>query len=434
MAQIKPFCGYRYNLAAPHDLGNVVSPPYDMLSAAAVDELYNRDSRNVARIIQNKAQPADKANVDRHLRAAGFFKEWIKSGILARDAEPALYGYLQRFSVRENGREVAKARHAVIALLKLVDFSAGVVLPHEYTLSAPKQDRLDHMQALHANTELIFGVVADKGDLFTEIKQCCAGPVVGSFTDEQQVTHELFTVTDQALIARCMRAAADRTVLIADGHHRYETALRYSQQHPGEANASIMAALVSMNDPGLVILPFHRLMRKSPAKASLDIMASLRLFFNCAECGKADLTILQTTLAGSAPETLVFLDKKSTTLFTLSLNAQGRAFLEQNRGEHSLRWMELGMSLVNTIFVQGVLGLTPDPTILHDMIEYSKDTTEAFRRSMQSDEWYGTFFLRPATMADIEAIVKGGERMPQKSTNFFPKFYSGLVFNVLENA
>jgi uncharacterized protein (DUF1015 family) len=236
MAEIKPFKGLRYSLRTPRDLGVLVSPPYDMIDDAGVNELYARDPHNVVRLIQNRREPADAGNLDRHKRGAALFASWIADGTIAADATESFYIYRQSFAVDAGSGPVTFSRTGVVVLVKLVDFAEKVVLPHENTLSGPKIDRYEHMQAFHANTEQIFGLVPDDGSLHREIHIAAAGEVLGDFIDANTVRHELLRTDAPATIAEFQRLVADRSILIADGHHRYETALKYSRDKIGRAH------------------------------------------------------------------------------------------------------------------------------------------------------------------------------------------------------
>jgi uncharacterized protein (DUF1015 family) len=427
MAEIRPFTGYRYALNAPADLGRIIAPPYDMLGGDAIDRYYARDPRNVVRIIQNKKEPADAGNADRHRRAAALFEQWIRDGAIVRDAQPALYVYRQEFIVDGSRR----ARTGIIARVKLVDFSEGVVLPHENTLSAPKVDRMQHMQAINANTEQIFGIVQDGGDLYPAIADAAPrAEALGECVDEFGVTHRLMRLSDANIITKLQQIIAPRAILIADGHHRYETALAYARENGAPAAAFVMMTMVSMTDPGLVIRPFHRMVRAQPGMATPARELVARLFTILREepaSADAARGFVQSPEDGS----LLFLDAAASRLYRISPNAQGEAALKRE-STLSDAWNHLNVSTVNLLFVKTLLGLPLNGETLHDQIAYEQDAATVINTVAGSGDFTGAFFLRPVTIQTIRAIVAAGERMPQKSTNFFPKIWSGLVFNRLE--
>jgi len=434
MAEIRPFAGYRYALDKPEDLGRFVAPPYDMIDTAAVSRLYEKDPVNVVRVIQNRKQPSDTENRDRHHRAASFLNDWIASGVLAKDPQESLYVYRHEFTVKQGSARVPYKRTAVIALVKLVDYEQGTILPHEHTLSGPKLDRYELLSATRTHSELIFGLVPDDGALYRIIASCAQGAAVGMFESEGGVRHSLFRTADPGAIAPVVHALAGKRVLIADGHHRYETALTFFRDTGNPAHAYVVMALVSMADPGLVIRPFHRLLRTSPGSLGSPLHAALAQFFDVKDRGPASRAAVQGFLQGEGGGEMLLLDSSDKKLYGLTLNAAGDAYLASNPHGRSGLWNRLDVSKINSIVVNKLLSLPLDGTVLHDVIDYVNDAEEAFNEAMDArGSFRGVFFLRPLDIATVNAIVSGGERMPQKSTNFYPKFFSGLVFNRLEN-
>ncbi|HUI91838.1 MAG TPA: DUF1015 domain-containing protein [Chitinivibrionales bacterium] len=434
MPDARPFNGYRYALDKPEDLGRFVAPPYDMIDTAMVARLYEKDAANVVRVIQNKKERSDTENRDRHHRAAAFLNEWISSGVLKKDAEPSLYVYRHEFAVRQGSKTVSYKRTSVIALVKLVDYEKRLILPHEYTLSGPKIDRYELLSATRTHSELIFGIVPDEGLLYKVITSCATGPVVGSFESDGGVRHSLFRIADGAAIKRLTDALAGKKVLIADGHHRYETALTFFKDTANPEHAYVVMALVSMADPGLVIRPFHRLVRSSPGSLDVPLMQALKQFFDVKDLGPAAFGAVQKFLEKRALPEILFLDSSDQRLYGLTLSRAGGEYLSKNPHGMSKRWNLLDVSKINSIVVNKILSLPLDGTVLHDLIDYLNDPEAAYDEAMRDANAYrGAFFIRPLDIETVNAIVSGGERMPQKSTNFFPKFFSGLVFNRMEN-
>jgi uncharacterized protein (DUF1015 family) len=434
MADIRPFKGYRYVLDKPEDLGRFVAPPYDMIDTAMISRLYDKDPSNVVRVIQNRKEPSDTENRDRHHRAARFLNTWIASGVLAKDPEPSLYVYRHEFSLKQGSRNVPYRRTSVVALVKLVDYEKGLILPHEYTLSGPKIDRYELLSATRTHSELIFGIVPDDGPLYKVISSCAEGPCVGAFESEGGVRHTLFRTADSGAIKKVTDALSGKKVLIADGHHRYETALTFFHDTGNPEHAYVVMALVSMADPGLVIRPFHRLIRSSPGALGVPLSQALAQFFDIADLGPASFSGVQKFLEGGKGAEILLLDSADKKLYGLTLSSAGDAYLTKNPHGMSKLWNRLDVSKINSIVVNKLLSLPLDGTVLHDLIDYVNDPEAAFNEAMAPGGSYrGVFFIRPLDIAAVNAIVSGGERMPQKSTNFFPKFFSGLVFNRLEN-
>ncbi len=431
MAQIKPFKGYRYRLTESGDLGKYIAPPYDMLDRSMVDDLYNKDPHNTVRITQNRPEPSDSCNKDRHVRAAAFFNQWVQQGVLCRDSEPSVYVYQQRFESKVGKEAVVFERTGVVVLVKLEEFEKGVVLPHEYTLSGPKLDRYELLDATRVNTGQIFGLLSDKGDVYSIIKSLISGEPQGVAVDGNGVRHSIYKCSDPEKIAKLLEASKDRTILIADGHHRYETALNfYKDQGMDQRYGYTMMTLVSMADPGLLIRPFHRLIRRTGNVESMK--GALAKYFTITEMGTMNAETVYNFLSGETGPGMLYIDSESGSICNLTLSADGEKYLETAEGGKSSDWKHLDVSIVNLVAVKGILGLPLDGKVLHDVIDYVNDPAEGLRRLNNAQEYYGGFFIRPVSINTIHSIVAGGERMPQKSTNFYPKLFSGLVFNGLE--
>jgi uncharacterized protein (DUF1015 family) len=440
MAEIQPFKGYRYVLAQKEDLGGLIAPPYDMLDDDTIGALYDRNPLNAVRIDQNRREEGDSSNRDRHGRAARLFSDWVNRGLVRADAEPSLYVYEQRFNAERAGKSGSFERSGIVALVKLVDFSESIVFPHEHTLAGPKIDRYEHLEATRLNVGQIFGLISDdKEEVFPLIREMKkqSGAPAGVATDLDGVSHALYPCSDASLISRLGEAARPGTILIADGHHRYETALKFHIEHrSGQASAYVMMTLVSMADPGLVIRPFHRCIRKGhPRGLSVDMKQELGNFFSLTDLGPAAPETVASFLAGRAGPDMLFADSASGRIHGLSLDKGGEAFLASTMPEKSLAWKMLDVSKINTIVINRILGLPLDGHVLHDAITYSQDAAAALKTCCGAPgEYWGVFFIRPVTAAAIHRIIQEGERMPQKSTNFYPKLYSGLVFNRLEGS
>ncbi len=432
MAEIRPFRGYRFKTQRPEELGRVVAPPYDMIDADRIDRLYETDPHNVARIIQNRRESADFENRDRHKRAAGLLNEWIEGGVLERDEAPGFYIYRQRFSLKMGDETVGYERLGVTTQVKLVDFDEGIVQPHEYTLSGPKVDRYELLEETGFNTGQIFGIVRDDGTVFNVIQEAAKSQPVGAFTDEFGVEHELLTVTEPSHVQALTDAVRDRELLIADGHHRYETSLQYAKATGRPEDGYVMMTLVSMADTGLIIRPFHRVVKNNEYTRKFRGVEDLRSFFDVRTIGVADVGEVFRYLENKGDDEILYLDAAGKTLYGLTTNESGRTFLKDNPDGMSELWNNLNVSKVNRFCVAESMKQPLDGSVLHDVMEYVNDAQGAFTMVTGSpDEFTGVFFLRPIDIDTVRRIVSQNERMPQKSTNFFPKLYSGLVLNKL---
>ncbi len=427
MAEITSFPGYRYSLNQPQDLGALVSPPYDMVDSKMIEQLYAKHPHNAVRIIQNRPEPQDDSNKDRHERAANQLKEWIETKILTKEDSPAIYLYNQKFTIDDK----TFTRRGIVVRVKLVDFSEGVVFPHEYTLSGPKRDRYELLEATHCNTGQIFGLVPDEGDLYKEI-EAVSGRSVGLFTDDLGVEHQLAVTSDKPTISKLQQLMRDRIILIADGHHRYETSLEYSRSSTRPGADYVMMTLVSMADPGLVIRPFHRVVKKNDLTKRFTGIEQLRDLFECTDLGETEYSIVDQFLSASNEFEMIFLDKTSRHLYGLNTAEAGNAYLKENAEGMSDRWNQLMVSKINRLCVGAIMQQPLDGAVLHDVMDYSNDAFSTYERVLTDDSVTGAFFIKPMDIETVKAIVKGGERMPQKSTNFYPKLFSGLVFNKLD--
>ncbi len=433
MAVIKPFAGCRYRLEAPFELGLYAAPPYDMIDAEAADSLYAKNPHNAVRIIQNKPRPEDRANNDRHMRAASLFRQWLQSGVLARDENAALYCYRQRFEISTAGQSHAFVRTGFCARVQLAAFEEGVIYPHEYTLSKAKRDRYELLEAIECNTGQIFGLIPDDGSLYGMLESAPQGAPLGDFTDENGVIHELYRIDNAEQIAALRELTASRTILIADGHHRYETALEYYRATGNPEHGFVMMTLVSMADPGLVIRPFHRLVKNADMTAPLRSSEALNRFFTTEDLGEATLDTINGFLAGAGDYDMIYLDRARGRLLGCACSQAGRDYLATHAEGMSEAWNALNVSKINRLCVQGIMDRKPDGAVLHEIMDFVNDSSRAFSQARHSENYLGCFFVRPIPIDVVKDIVSRGERMPQKSTNFYPKLYSGLIFNPLDS-
>ena len=261
MARIFPFQPYRYTAQAGA-LEDLVTQPYDKITAAMKSSYLARSPHNLVRVILGERYPTDTAADNVYTRAAGYLRAWIESGILARDAEPGAFPYFQEFTVPDTGERLV--RQGFIALGAVEDYAAGVVHRHEQTLSGPKKDRLDLLRATHAHCGQIFMLYADPaGAIDHLLEQAAQATPLADMTDEYGARHRVWKITAAERIQQLM---SDKKLLIADGHHRYETALAFRQENPGLAGADrVMMTFVNMHSPGLKILATHRLVSGLPA-------------------------------------------------------------------------------------------------------------------------------------------------------------------------
>ncbi|MEW6269645.1 MAG: DUF1015 domain-containing protein [Thermodesulfobacteriota bacterium] len=407
MAVIRPFRALRYTEAAG-PLGELVAPPYDVIDAGERDRLARSSPANAVHL---ELPVGDEP----YRVAAALLAEWKQRGWLAKDAEPSFLVYAQRFTVHQQTHE----RWGMLAALELQPFSAGVVLPHERTLAAPKADRLSLVRATRTNLSPIFGLVEAKLELARLVDGLAP---LATFEDRAGIRHRLWRCTERAIVDRLVERVAPQQVFIADGHHRYETALHYrderraSEAAPGRPHAYdfVMTYVCSTLDPGLVVLPTHRLLRGAPAHD--DLLARLRATCAVAEVG--DAAALSRTLAAPAPD--------GRQRVGLLRSGDARAWLVQATERTPLGGLAPELRTLDVSFLhEAVL-----PGIPADRFSYTHDDREA-QDAVATGAAELAVLLPPPRVADVLAISRAGLTMPQKSTYFHPKVLTGLAFHEL---
>ncbi len=439
MAMIKPFRGVRYNADRVGSLQDVVSQPYDRITDGLQARYYALSPYNIVRIIQGKAEPGDTpegSNV--YTRADDAYHRWRDEGVLARENRPALYAYEQTFTVE--GKQYV--RLGMIAAVKLAEFDEGIILPHERTHAGPKEDRLRLISTLQAHTEQIFLLYPDADNRVNALLRKAIGDRQPDLDVEELlesgVRQRLWVVTDEATLdAIEAEMEPKRNLIIADGHHRYETALNYrNAQRAAHPDASpdaafnyVAATLVSMDDPGLVVLPTHREICSFTATAPAEVLERARLYFNAAHVD--DLAAcLEALNTADAPHVFGYYGGPDVGFYTLTL--QDAALIDRLiTSDQSPEWKSLAVSIAHRILIEQVAGVPVEGVEDKSMIRYHRSASEAVD-SIDRGEGNFVFFLRPTRMDSIKAVAGHGEKMPQKSTDFYPKMISGLVLMPLD--
>lgn len=419
MAVIRPFRGIRYNPAVVGDFHHVVSPPYDVISPEQQVELHLRSPYNAIHLDLNQ-------DTERYTSAAKRFRDWLDRGVLLQEPAPALYFYTQEFSLKDGSRH---RRTGVLAALRLEEFSSGIIRPHERTFEGAKKDRLALLRACQAHLSPIFCLYARRGWSLEEISRTVLQePPLMTVADDHSVTHSLWKTTDPALIAEMGTGLDQESLIIADGHHRYETALHYRQERTaqGQTNGEepfnyILAYLTNAYDEGLVILPTHRLLRDvtlaNPRDLRMVLQRDFRVTLFSLNETAAFLTALRApgsdrrigcTLVGSSHHWLLSFDDRVTR--ALPLSAPLRA---------------LDVTVLHEVILPRFFGLVPE--LQKQKLSYTIDEEEALR-SVAERQSQGAFLLNPTTFAQVAQVCAHGETMSQKSTYFYPKLLTGLVF------
>ena len=437
MAHIAPFRALRYDPARV-TLSQVVTQPYDKITPEMRERYYATSPYNLARIILGKQYPTDHAGENTYTRAASFFADWRREGTFLQDPQPSLYVYVERFTPPGGDKEIE--RRGFIALGKVEDYSAEVVFRHEQTLSKPKADRLDLLRATRTHFEQIFMLYSDPAGEIEGALTPSSGPDM-EMRDEYGAQHQVWKISEPSLIALVRAKMNDKKLIIADGHHRYETALNYrNERRAAEASVSssgtgplpyelVMMTFVNMDSSGLAILPTHRVVhglssfsaekfRQSAAAyfqveevdASLDAGQAIKILRNAAYTGTALLAV--------AADRVFLLSQPKT---------QGLNIFEGfSQRQQSLDVVQLHKCLLET-----VLGISEEAIRNQQNIRYIRDAGEALSQ-VRSGSANIAFLINPARMEQVRDIAFAGDVMPQKSTDFYPKLLSGLTIYALE--
>ena len=427
MPDVRPFRGIRYDMAQVGSMTDVVAPPYDVIDPALQDRLYQASPHNVVRLELNREEPGDGPEHNRYTRAARFLREWRKEGILREDDRPALYVYHQTFEFE--GR--AHTRKGFLARVRLEAFGEGRVFPHEQTLSGPKADRLALFNATHFNLSPVFGLYPDPE--VTVLRAVEAGlrdrtPIEA--IDHLGVQNHLWPVTDPQAHTIVQGLMAARSIFIADGHHRYETGLKFRDDlaAAGQLTGSddpanfTMMMLVGMSDPGLLILPTHRLVSGFPGLTAETLRARLAPDFDVSTVGSAE-EAWETIETGGDQDVLGFGTVADGGWLVARLRSD--ALMDRLVPDHSADWRALGVSILHELVLKHLLGPLGAGSCRYVHL------LDEVRADISAHRYDLACLVPPAGMEHVEAIASNLEKMPPKSTYFYPKLLSGLVLNPL---
>lgn len=418
MATIRPFRGLRYTVKAGH-LEKLTAPPYDVMTPAERDAYAARSAHNVVHLTLPESNPDDRSKYVKYARSAALLAEWRRDDVLAAEDQPAFYRYTQRFKIPNTPDQFE--RTALIALIKTEPYENGVVLPHEQTFPKHKEDRLRILEATRAHLECIFGLFEDPDRAILNAVNAAPSGTPVETTSDEGVQHVLDPITDPFSTEQLAQMLENKKVWIADGHHRYETACTFRAQLGDRdglvAEDFMMMALSSMSDPGLVLLPTHRVISRLPI--SQDAMfGALSQQFDIHETHSSRLMFM-----------IEEAQAKGQTAFGLALEG-GRGFVLTAKdpaalvamvpGDHSEALKKLDVSILHSVILEQMIGLQG-----LDLITYTRDHFEATR--LADEGAAASFLMNPPTVDDMRTIALGGEKMPQKSTYYYPKILSGLV-------
>lgn len=439
MAEVVPFQGIRYNPRLIGDMADVVAPPYDVISPEAQEGFYRRHPNNVIRLVLGRVRPEDDDTDNVRLRAARDFRQWQSEGVLIEDSEKGFYLTTVDYTVE--GRSLR--RFGLIGRVRLEPFDKGIILPHERTFSKVKTERLLLRKACHANFSPVFGLFTQGQSLLDRLGEIADGqrPDV-DLVDDSGHRHRLWHVGDPDVTAAVSRFFADKRIYIADGHHRYETALNYRQwvretqpevtaDHPSNF---VMMSLSSMEDPGMTILPAHRLIREVPERAVADLLAKAPQYFDLLPVDSAGgmddaLARFNALLPEMAHRHAIGIyAKKPAGLQVLALKEGVMAQLFGDDPPSALR--DLDVTVLTHLILMHLMGF--DQAYMDDAtrIIYRTSNRDAVQ-AVDRGEAAVAFILNPTRIEQVRRVAESGLIMPRKSTYFYPKVISGLVFNRL---
>jgi uncharacterized protein (DUF1015 family) len=418
VADVEPLRALHYDPARAGELGALVAPPYDVIDPAERAALAALSRHNVVEL--DLPQAADGGDPYEH--AAATLAGWLEQGILTRDPEPALWAHSQDYTGPDGRR---RTRNGFFARVRVEQYGAGRIRPHERTHPGPKEDRLRLTRATRTNLSPIFSLYDDPANAAWEaLAPHADGPPAGDVTDPDSTRHRLWRVGDPTAIATATRALADTELLIADGHHRYETARVYAEEVGGEGgHRYVLMYLVALQDPGLEIFPTHRLLvglddaRRAALRQELDRDWELR-----------DIPAEELEPTGDGPVRAGYLEPHRAAMLSL----RDQAIADQALPDHAEAYRRLDTAVLEALVLQGPLNMTEDDISHLNGLDYARSADEA-RRRVESGQADAAFFMRSTPVEQVRAVAAAGETMPPKSTYFFPKVLTGLLFNPLRD-
>jgi uncharacterized protein (DUF1015 family) len=443
MPAVHPFRAVRYTASRSPALSKLISPPYDAVSPEQREELAARSPHNIIHVILDKERPGDGPDENKYVRAARSWNEWMSQGVLQQDPRPAIYAIEQTFT-GPDGRPLV--RRGALVNCRLYGYDEGVILPHEKTLSSARADRLEILKRVKVNLSAPFGLYEDdrrEGHRALADAIYMAGEPVSEADSDDGTHHRLWRIEEPGAIQRLRATLGPRKVFIADGHHRYESALAYrdlvDQENPGlpddAGHRYMMMTLCSMNDPGLVIFPTHRLVFGLQGFKLAAFLEQLQRYFEVE-------TLLEDLRrpAGRAWAVSKLADHcgKSTTFLMVSAeDKKGRILTARDDADFSrvalpenVTVRDLDVTALHGIVLQHLLGLSPQAQERQENVRFEMDAGEVVNRTLSGEFQLG-FLVNPTPMWQVAAVAESGDTMPQKSTFFYPKLATGLAMRVI---
>jgi uncharacterized protein (DUF1015 family) len=433
MADVRAFRAYRYDLGRVGALSDVIAPPYDVIDPTLQGALYAKNPHNVIRVDLAREEPGDSESENKYTRAGRTLRDWLRDGILRQDTARSLYVYHQDFEAE--GRRFT--RKGFLARVRLEPFGQGRIYAHEETLAGPKADRLKLMHATHMNLSPVFGMFPDPGSEVQAKLDAAVGQALPlQATDHLGVVSKLWPISDQQIVSAVTGLMGPKPVFIADGHHRYETSLRYldERRQQGEVRDAeaapnfTMMMLVGMSDPGLVILPTHRLVSGVAGLTSARLAGLLKDHFQVEKVGEGEAgarAAWEAIQLDGTQDMLGFGTVADGFWQTAKFRTPQR--MTDLAPKHSPAWRGLGVAILHELVLNQLVrsGLHTEPQCRY--VHLLREVVD----SVASKDCQLAVLVPPAEMKHVEQIAGNLERMPPKSTYFYPKLLTGLVFNPL---
>ena len=417
MADVQPLRALHYDPAVVGPVSDVVAPPYDVIDAGQRAELMARSPFNVVAVDLPQGEP------DPYAIAGELFESWQLQGALVRDAQPALWAHTQEYTGPDGHR---RTRRGFFCRVRIEDYGPGRVRPHERTHPGPKEDRLRLTRATRANVSPIFSLYSDPADAaWQALSPATEQSPWADITDSDGTVHRLWRISDPGAIAAAQAATRNAELLIADGHHRYETMQAYAHEIGGEGEHSyILMCLVALEDPGLTVFPTHRLVRGLDEERRGALEQALQRDFEIVEVPVEEIA----PPPGEGPLQLGYINGADGRSLRLTLKDQ--AIADAALAGYSEAYRHLDTGVLEALLLKNALGLSDEDIAHFNGLFYARDTDEALAM-VRSGRYDAAFVMRPTPIGQVRDVAAAGENMPPKSTYFFPKLLTGLLFNSL---
>lgn len=436
MAKIIPIRGVRYNQDKAGNMPDLITPPYDVINEEAQIGFYEKSPYNIIRLEYGQVRNNDDTNDNRYTRSAAFFSHWLQQNVLIHDEKPSIYLYEQEFSVE--GQRLT--RSGIICGVGVEDYGSGTILPHEETLSKAKADRLELLRHCGANFSPIFGLYDDPS---LSVENIATGyknrkPDV-DFTADNGETHRLWLLSDEGDLSSITALFDAQKIYIADGHHRYETALNYHNEMQAQGREEFgftLMTLVNLHDPGLIILPTHRLVKNVHNFSLTKVLDKVSHNFtvtsttlppnNRAKALSTELASMKGIMA-SANAFSLYLGGNMLYRLTIPRGEENR-LMASRCNAYSRQWRDLDVAILQTLVLEDAFGIDKEARHSGTNLSYTREEAKALD-SVDAGEYQAAIFLNPTLVKEVTEVAAAGDKMPQKSTYFYPKLITGLVIN-----